>query len=90
MTTKTLQNVIDEIGGASELHGTTALAAECLTESAELVGSRDGYDIYKLECGDYFLSHDDGSTHLVTTDDLADNTTEQARVVGSITEAHVA
>ena len=81
---KTLKNVIEEIGGASELQGTTELAAECLAESAELVGSRDGYDIYALECGDYFLSHTDASTHLVTADDLADLSTEEARVVGAV------
>ena len=83
---KTLQNVIDEIGGASETHGTTDLAAECLTQTAELIASRGGFDIYALECGDWFLSADDGSTHLVIADDLDDYNSEAARVVGAVTE----
>jgi len=69
-TKKTLQDVIDEIGGASEIHGTTNLAAECLTEGAEFIGSRGGFDVYALEYGDWFLSANDGSTHLVIADDL--------------------
>lgn len=80
---QTLQQVIDQIGGASEMLGTTKLAADCLTESAKLIGSRDGYDIYELACGDYFLSHDSGSTHLVTADDLNDLSIDEARVVGA-------
>ena len=64
--------------------GATKIAAECLDESAELLGSRGGYDIYILECGDYFLSHNSGSTHLVTTRDINDLSTEEARVVGGL------
>lgn len=78
-----LQTIINEIGGASEMLGTTKIDAECLHEFAELLGSRGGYDIYILECGDYFLSHDSGSTHLVTTDDVNDLSTAEARVVGA-------
>jgi hypothetical protein len=80
---KHLGTIINEIGGASEMLGAT-IAAECLNESAELLGSRGGYDIYILACGDYFLSHISGSTHLVTTDDVKDIndlSTEEARVV---------
>lgn len=84
--TQTLQQVIDEIGGNSEMLGSTELADECLTESAKLIANRGGYAIYELECGDYWLSHSCGSTHLVTTDDLADmpSANEQARVVGAV------
>jgi len=86
---QTLQQVIDQIGAASEMLGTTTLgrirsfAADCLTGSAKLLGSRAGYDIYELECGDYFLSHNCGSTHLVTADDLNDLSTDDATVVGA-------
>ena len=79
-----LQTIINEIGGASEMLGATAIAAECLDESAELLGSRGGYDIYMLECGDYFLSHNCGSTHLVTTNDINDLSTAEATVVGDV------
>ena len=79
---KTLQTIINEIGGVSEMLGATKIVAECLTESTELLGSRGGYDIYMLECGDYFLSHNSGSTHLVTTNDINDLSTAEARVVG--------
>jgi len=86
-TTRTLQSVIDEIGGASELHGTTNLAKECQTQTAELIASRGGFDVYALECGDcWFLSANDASTHLVTSDDLDDYNSEAARVVGAVTE----
>ena len=34
MSTQTLQQVIDSIGGAAELLGTTKLASECLAETA--------------------------------------------------------
>lgn len=71
---------------------TTIIAESVLAESAKLLGSRAGYDIYELECGDYFLSHNCGSTPsaelisgcLVTTDDLNDLSTNEARVVGAV------
>ncbi len=79
----TLQDVINQIGGNSEMLG-TPLSADCLTESATRIAERDGYEIYRLACGDYFLSHECGSTHLVTADDLADGETAEARVVRAV------
>ena len=63
------------------------LPADCLTGSAKLIGSRGGYEIYELACGDYFMfgwrDVDYGSSHLVTADDLNDLSTDEARIVGA-------
>jgi hypothetical protein len=84
-TVHTLQDVIDQVGGNSEMLGIANLDPKCLTQPVTLIAQRGGYDIYELGCGDaWVLAHTDGSTHLVTLADIDDQDTEQSRVVGAV------